>query len=206
MAHARWALEIDAARLTSSVEHYITHNLISPTNIKISSLTGARCWRHRKHADSCRMRQGTPVRAKRVLIIHHNKVTLAPEPTVYCSKCYKHNHARGNTTRLYKAIKHSCGKWPERSATRRESPFLWRVGKGVGPKLCNQMLVFDSDSQRYETLYLLDQDTHGFWTRLITERALIEINRHVFRRYAGCPGEWLSTFTCDLHKFCIWCE
>ena len=118
----------------------------------------------------------------------------------------RHNHARGNTTRLYKAIQHSCGKWPERSATRRESPILWRIGKGVGPQQCNQMVVFDWDSQRYEKLYLLDRESHGYWTRLITERALIEINRHVFRRYAGCPGGWLPTFTSNLHKFCIWCE
>lgn len=206
MAHARWARELNAARLTSSVEHYITHQLIRSSKIHITSLIGARCWRHRECADSCRMRQGTPVRAKRVLIIHHNQVTLAAEPRVYCSKCYRHNHARGNTTRLYKAIQHSCGKWPERSATRRESPILWRIGKGVGPQQCNQMVVFDWDSQRYEKLYLLDRESHGYWTRLITERALIEINRHVFRRYAGCPGGWLPTFTSNLHKFCIWCE
>ena len=186
-----WATEVASNTLTQRVSSRICAELIPRTTVKLE-LRGAKCWQHRNNPDVvCSMKQAEEtmlhpdqLRADPIVIIHHNSISIAPHPFIYCSVCRAHNEARNNPTRCLSAVNQGRAEWPVLKRTSKYKARVWRLSPNDADE--NYICVFDEASGAFQPLYKMGGN------RYVTEAALVEASNHVWDRHKASPGEPIS--------------
>lgn len=186
-----WAAEVASNILTTSVSSRILAELIPRTTVKLG-LRGAKCWQHRnKPGVDCRMKQAEEtmlsadqLRADHIIIIHHNSISIAPHPFVYCSVCRAHNEAHNHPTRCLSAVKQGRAEWPVLMRNSTYKSKLWRLSPNDADD--NYISVFDEASGAFQPLYKM------MGNRYVTEAALVEASNHIWDRHKASPGVPIS--------------